>query len=188
MPFVIPTASGQDGKEFSTEPTGGSFNNIDKPGKYHVEVTSVVEEDKYIIDFGVLGAAATDQLDKTLREWLGANQRDQAYSFAIATGLLKIEEVKLAKKAGNDIPFEPKHAVGRQLVIDVDWNEYQGKNTMKITYKGFFAIDHPEIPDEIINRGALKAAGDAGNNPFEAGEQGEEVAAGKEDEFGGLFD
>ncbi|KKL29069.1 hypothetical protein LCGC14_2368840, partial [marine sediment metagenome] len=184
-------------KEFSTDPNA-DFNNISKRGFYHVVVSNAEEEAKLILDFEVLGGQS-DQLGKVLREWIEFSAAAQAYSFAVAAQLITQAEVEAAKKLRADVTFEPLKSKGRHLVIETDFDEYEGKTRVKVVYKGFYAIDDPNPQVQaVINKGMLQAAGDASENLFgdAGGSEGNDGAAAgqskegssvKDDEFGDLF-
>lgn len=149
MSFVLET----------TEDIGGSASDqyLSEPGTYHCVITSVAENegpkgnpiDGFTVGLAVLDGTVGGQKDKStnlclfspdesksdkLQEWAKKKQT----AFAIAAGLLD-----LSKKLGGKVAIDLSEAVGRQIVLTFENNEYEGKTRLQLSYANIYHVDDP---------------------------------------------
>ena len=129
-----------------------------KPGRYHAVIKEVDESyerfDKVIIEFEILGGTVPAQEGSTLSEFFSVtpNSVPRLKRLAIVLGLLTPGEGE------KDIEFAP--AIGRQLVIEVEDNQYEKngvtKKTRRMTFYGCWSLDNPAVADVPKNAEAMK--------------------------------
>jgi len=132
--------------------------NMPDPGRYHVVITAVDESfDKYnsiTVDFQVLTGNKPGQVDRTLTEYFSVSEKaiPRLKRLALCVGLLQPGE------AEREIEFE--QAVGRQLVIEVEENEYEKngekKKGRRISWVGMWSTGNKEVADVPKDVEALK--------------------------------
>lgn len=162
------------------------IDNIDgydvvAPGRYHVEASSVDpgggKNGEMIVDYEVLSGTTPNQEGKTHRDYYSASPaaRKRVLMFALATKIVTVEELKAAREANRRPKIEWRDAVGRQLCVEINEEEYEGKKRSKVGF-GIYAVDSPRAAGIPLNKGRLEKAGDAADDPF---------GGGNEDIFGG---
>jgi hypothetical protein len=145
------------GFEFDTEdipddPTQG-FNV--KPGSYHVEVHKVDEEGgtkgEMVVYYEVLAGTVPNQEGEIHRDYYSKTAKAQGrmITFAIACGLITLEEWQAAKKTKEPMTIEFENAVGLQLCVDLFEDEYQGKTKTKCGF-GLYRLDDKKVADKGI--------------------------------------
>jgi hypothetical protein len=159
-----------DTNDFDPETLGG-FDNP-KPGRYHVQVQQCDEsggkKGEMTVRFEVLAGTVPDQEGKTHLEYFSKTPAaaKRALMFAVACGLTTIDELKQCKGAGKNPVIHFSDAVGRQLCIGLEEDEYEGKKRNKVDFR-IWATDAPEAKDIPKNAGMLAANGTAaGGDPF----------------------
>jgi len=137
--------------------------NSPLPGRYHAilkdaqENVSKAGNPQCQVEFEVLAGTMPGQEGKTITAWLSYSEKaqDQLIRFAIVTGLLKPGD------ANREIDFT--QAVGRQLVIEVEEREYEGKKKASVAYMGFWSVGNQEVAEVPKNEQALAYAAGQGN-------------------------
>jgi hypothetical protein len=127
------------------------------PGLYHVMVKNVDESmtkypSKIVAEFEVLSGTTSGQEHKTHTEWFsvatdGAMRR--VLRLALALGLLRPGEEK-------DVSFGD--AIGKQIIIEIEQQEYEGKKYLRIAFMGMWPIDHPDVRHVPLHAEMLKLA------------------------------
>lgn len=130
------------------------------PGRYHAIVNSGTEinsQDKGTpgteIEFQILAGTVPGQEGTTLPEtfWHTPKALDRLLAFAMACGALRPGENK--DLTGPDYN-------GLQLVVEVGVRKYEvdgvKKETVEITYNGFWEVGHPEVKDVPKDQSALQ--------------------------------
>jgi len=166
MAWEVPTEPDDSGNEF--DPTGSNnFNNIDKAGRYHVEVSGafIDPEDQAVIDYIVLGGDNPDQVDKTFRDWFSPSKksRNRILAFAYATGISSEVAAADAKAKGQPVAFELDDAIGQQLIIGIE-NGTNNKGNPRLECNW----DICGLTDEKA-KGVAIAGVEASSTPFERG-------------------
>jgi hypothetical protein len=135
------------------------------PGRYHVMVTDVIEFPTYapsaiVAEFTVLAGTIPDQQGRSFREFFQTAGKDKAGTeavmkrlqrFAMCLGLMGADE------AERDIDF--KAGVGKQLVIEVIENEYQGRKQSRVSFMGMWPIGHKDVSDVPTDQASLAGSG-----------------------------
>jgi hypothetical protein len=159
------------------------------PGRYHAVVKDVkfqiktpekvieVEEDepfeKVVVTFEALKGTVPGQENRELPEYFATSERaiERLRRLAIVLELLKPGEKE------KQIRFS--EAVGRQLVIEVEDNEYEkaGKTikSVRVAYLGFWSVGNKEVADVPKDENALKLASGGGRQ--EPSQEGSQEAA-----------
>ena len=139
-------------------------------GRYHVQVDSVQESggknDEMVVEFGVLAGTTAGQEGKSHREYFSKSSKaaKRMLLLACATGLTTVEELKAAKEKKKNPVIDFNLAVGRQLCIEIQAEEYQGKMRPKIGF-GIYGVDSPKAAGIPIAQAAAAKAGDTAD-PF----------------------
>lgn len=184
-------------------------DNVDKsyqnpaPGRYHVQVTDLNEDDispkgtpQMWVNMEILSGTVAGQEGRNHREYFTKNEKtgnvNKFLMFALATRITTHEELAKHKAAGTNPVIDPKHAIGRQLCIELTAEMYEGKQTVRCNY-AMFAIDSPKAKGIPLNQGMLKRASDGAADPFASGGGADPTAAGQptsggNDIFGGGID
>lgn len=135
-------------------------NSTPLPGKYHALVKDVDETEaitkwnSVVVDFEILAGTVPGQEGKVIREFFPADASkpkglERLKRFAMSIGLLGAGEAK-------DVPF--REGVGRQLVIEVETNTYQGKTRNRVSWAGIWPLGHGEVRDVPRDAQMLAAA------------------------------
>jgi hypothetical protein len=171
MPWEIPSSN------YDPESIDKGFQPPE-PGRYHVQVTGVDEEaetrsgkPQMTVDFEILAGTPKGQEGRTHREYFVQSEAEGAVNrvliFALATKLITYEELKQHKERGSNPVIDFSRAVDRQLCLEIEHEEYEGKKRARCGYR-MFAVDSPRSKGIPLNKGMLVRAGDAGDDPFEA--------------------
>ncbi|MCP4540278.1 MAG: hypothetical protein GY832_24325 [Chloroflexi bacterium] len=151
MPYEMDTDDGFN-------PEGGSYNNISESGTYHVHVTGIDEEsdgNAVVVDYEVLGGLPDSQVGKTFRDYFNDSlkARGRIVNLMLGAKLTTVDAMKAAKDEGRPVIFEFSQLVGRELMIEVAMEEYQGKIRPKCGF-GIYATDDDRAK-AVLNQGAL---------------------------------
>ena len=149
------------------------------PGSYHVEVVSVDEEAtsksgsaQMQVDYEVLAGTPEGQEGKPHRDYFARTDKafKRALIFAVAAGLTTKEELQQLKAAGKNPTIDFTLAVGRQLCIVIEKDEYEGKVRGKVGF-GMHHVNAEEAKAIPKNQGKLNELGNPvitpDDNPFE---------------------
>lgn len=130
-------------------------SNRPAPGIYHVMVNDATEKSRppekgggrYVqVDMQVLNGTVPGQEGKTITQffYLDGKQAalDNLLKFLMCTGVIHENEAK-------DIDFQTD-LPGSQLVVEAERDEYQGKSRIKLSFGGFWPVDHPEVKRDNI--------------------------------------
>lgn len=124
------------------------------PGRYHVMVVGVdASLSKFpksiAIEFEVLAGTTPGQAGRKHTEFMSTAEaaQDRLLRLALATGILSPGEER-------DVVFQ--EAVGRQIIIELESHEYQGKTTRRVPFAGFWPIGHKDQSDVPLDQEALK--------------------------------
>lgn len=144
-----------------------TLGGLPLPGRYHVMVTDCTEGDSSVeAKFQILAGTTPGQEGKQLTEWFHISDKaiKRLVRFAMCAGLIAPGEEK-------DVDFVG--AVGAQLVIEVEEQEYQGKKKTRISADGLWPVDDAAVASvpKSADAGELAAAS---------------TAAAADDEFGDL--
>jgi hypothetical protein len=135
------------------------------PGRYHAVVKHVDETfekfDKVIVDFEVLAGTVPDQQGRELSEFFSCTEKaiPRLQRLALCLGLLTPGE------PDKDVEFT--EAVGRDLVIEVEENNYTDKKTgkevngVRVGYLGMWSTGNEAVAD--VPKGKLEGDGSNGN-------------------------
>lgn len=142
-------------KEKSEDDVGG---NRPEPGRYHSVITGADESfekvDKIVVDFRVLAGNKDGQVDRTITEYYAVSDKamPRLKRLALCIGLLMPGEPE------KEVDFE--QAVGRQLVIEVEENEYEKdgekKKSRRVSWMGMWSLGNKEVADIPKDAEALK--------------------------------
>lgn len=180
----------------SEDDLGGSFD-YPLPGRYHVVIDDVDESfekhDSVLVDFRVLAGNKQDQEGKNFREYFSTKTKalDRLSRFAICVGLLK---------PGQEADVSFVDAIGKQLIVEVEENEYEKdgekKKNIRISYAGMWSLGNPKVANVPRDAAALKASGQFATEPpkkQDRAEQAEEAASdaakssGEDNDWGSLL-
>lgn len=124
-------------------------SNRPLPGTYHVVISDAGENAtndgrRYIqVDMAVLNGTVPGQEGRTLTEFFHLSGKqaamDRLVKFLLAAKIVGENEEK-------DVNFKTD-APGKQLVVECEADEYQGKKRIKLSFGGFWPVDHPDVKD-----------------------------------------
>ena len=148
------------------------------PGRYHVVVKHVDESfekfDKIVVDFEVLAGTVPDQQGRELSEFFACTDKaiPRLQRLALCVGLLKPGQPEA------DVEFTD--AVGRDLVIEVEENNYKTKegkevNSVRVGYLGMWSTANEAVKD--VPKGTLPEGGGSQGAKIGGGGGGGGVAA-----------
>lgn len=136
------------------------------PGRYHAIVKEVDESmekvDKIIVEFEVLAGTTPGQEGRVVTEYFAITEKaiSRLTRLALVLGLLKPGEEE------RNVAFS--ESVGRDLVIEVEPNEYTNKDgkevkTVRVTYLGFWSTGNEAVADvpkdaEAVDKVVVKDA------------------------------
>ena len=120
------------------------------PGRYHAIVKEVDESmekvDKIIVEFEVLAGTTPGQEGRVVTEYFAVTEKaiPRLQRLAMTLGLLKPGE--------DDRNVLFSDAIGRDLVVEVEPNEYTNKEgkevkTVRVTYLGFWSTGNKAVAD-----------------------------------------
>lgn len=143
------------------------------PGRYHVAVKHVDEKmdkfDKVIVEFEVLAGTTPGQEGRTITEFFAVTDKalPRLQRLAVVLGLIKPGE--------GEKEVEFSDGVGRQLVIEVEENEYEkdGRTIhgVRCAYLGFWSLSNAAVADvpkddAARERGSKKADANTGDGEW----------------------
>lgn len=151
--------------EFDLDEVGGSGKV--SPGDYHVKITSINEnggqKGEMIVDTEILCGTVAGMEGRTFRLYI-PNEYDKwamrkQTALALAAGLFTAADAKAAKAQGKELDPDWQQAVGRQIVICLEPNEYQGKVTTRLAYDNIYAVTDKRASHVPLHAKFLEAAG-----------------------------
>lgn len=130
-----------------------------KPGRYHATIAGfddslTVEADKVIVNFTLLAGTTPGEENKNYREYFGIatdKARKRLWRLAKVCGIIGDDHIA----AKQNIELTAQHFMGRQLVIELVEDEYQGKKRAKMDYFGMYALVDPATSAVPRNAAAL---------------------------------
>lgn len=149
------------------------------PGRYHVIVKEVDESmekvDKIIIEFEVLAGTTPGQEGRVVTEYFAITEKaiPRLQRLAMTLGLLKPGE------DDRDVLFSD--AIGRDLVVEVEPNEYTNKEgkevkTVRVTYLGFWSTSNKAVADVPKYSAVNGASGGSSGNGASGGNGSQSIA------------
>lgn len=134
------------------------------PGRYHVMVKDVDETEalskweSIVMTFEILAGTIPGQEGKTLREFFSVKETaaKRLNLLAMVTGLLSLGEKR-------EVRFS--EARGRQLIIEIEEQEYQGKKRARVPWAGLWRLDHPDVKDVPRDAAMTRMASQATAQP-----------------------
>lgn len=126
--------------EIETDAIGG-FDRV-QPGHYHAKVTYIDEEGgkkgELIAEFEILRGTTANQEGKVHREYFGRDAgkmaRKKLLALAIAGGLTTKAALDRHKADGTSPSLDYTQIVGRQVCLDLEQNEYNGKTSTRLAW------------------------------------------------------
>jgi len=144
-----------DATEYTSETD--THGNMPKPGQYHVEIVkwddSFSKTDAIIAEFGVLAGTTPGQMGKVHTEFFATGSKaddptkrakgtkfclDRIATCAMAAGVVRPGEHKA---------IEASDMLGRDLVIALEEDTYNGKTRVKIPFCQMWPATHPDVAD-----------------------------------------
>lgn len=163
--------------------------NIDRayeppePGRYYVQVTGVDDDavsksgsPQMVVDYLILSGTTPDQSGREYRDYFSraATAVNRVLLFALAAKVTSMADLEAAKKTGKNPVLDFNQAVGRNLCIELDREEYpegSGKWRTKCSF-GIYAADSPKAKGIPLDASAEAKAGDASDSPFDSDDGG----------------
>ncbi len=145
------------------------------PGKYHilgqkVELEKKWDEEKHVekktivFDFEILAGNVANQEGRTSREYISltGGSMKRAVLFALAAGLVTLEQLQAAKAANVNPKINWKEAEGAQLCVEIE--QEAGKKYPRITFGGFWHVNDEAAKDIPKNAGYAPQGGGTETN------------------------
>lgn len=132
--------------DLDTENVGG-YDKV-APGSYHMAITHVDEnggrKGEMIVKTEVLRGTTTNQESKEIAHYF-ANERTplarrKILALAIAAGLTTKQELDQHKANGTSPTLDFNSIVGKQVCMNLEDNEYEGKHTTRLAWDEIY---HP---------------------------------------------
>lgn len=154
----------------------GGYDTV-APGLFHGKVVNVIEEygdrGNMVVDVEVLRHSVSNQIGKVHREFFTKDLSKETFrrkflAFALATELTTVDEVKQLAAHGKSPSIEYTHAVGKQVVMKMEENDYNGKVSTRMSWDSVFHPAHKKANDCPLDMAAINAAGiklPEGRNP-----------------------
>jgi len=154
----------------TSEDIGGGASDLylQQPGTYHCVITDVSEGrgpkgnpiNGFMAELTVLDGTTEGQKDKQTNLVLfspdlsksQANQdwaRKKQTAFVVASGLLDLA------KLGRKVDIELDDCKGRQIIIQFDSDEYDGKSRLQLAYANIWHVDDPRAAKFPKDKGSL---------------------------------
>jgi hypothetical protein len=139
-----------------------------------VEENGGKDHDSVVVDAEVVGCpkGKENNLGKSLREYFQQKGKGakRTLQFAVACGIVTIDDLKAHKAAGRPVIIPFPNAKGKALIMDVEKDTYQGKDRMKVNF-GIFSIDSKEAEGVVLNQNYLnKDGGESGGDSAGGGD------------------
>ena len=154
----------------------GGFDTV-AAGLVHFKIIGIDEDngDKgdLAVDLEVLRHPVSNQVGKVHREKLQKNLsselcRRKFLALALAAELTTIDEIKQLGAQGKSPFIEYPHAIGKQVVMKLDDNEYNGRHSTRMSFDCVFHPASKKANDCPLDMAAINAAGiklPEGRNP-----------------------
>ena len=164
------------------------------PGRYNVVVKHVDESfekfDKVVIDFEVLAGTVPDMEGREITEFFACTEKalPRLQRLALCLGLLQPGE------ADKDVEFS--EGVGRDLVIEVEENNYKTKegkevNSVRVGYLGMWSTGNEavtDVPKGKLPEGGGNSGGQAASGSTPSAPTGQQPAKSSSGGGGGGWD
>jgi hypothetical protein len=134
----------------------GESAYLDVPGTYHFLITRFVKGqgpqgtpiDGFTATLCVLDGTSKDQKDKNLNLCLfdpDPTKSDKAQKWAKMkqTAFLIATEAADLASLGKRVPIDWSAITGRQIIVTLEENEYNGKTNLQVAYANIYHIDDP---------------------------------------------
>lgn len=151
----------------------GGFDRVE-PGSYHMLIIGVNEDGgrkgEMIVDFEVLRGTTPGQEGKVYREsfsWSIERAKNggpgmptrKRLALALATGLITKDGGNSCKAAGKPATIDYTAAMQRQVVINIEAGEYNGKPTARLAFDEIYAPGDKRCRHVPLVKAMLDAAG-----------------------------
>ena len=143
----------------------GKMEDPPAKGNYHVAITVVDEEGgnsgEMIVDMEILAGTTPQQEGRIWRAYYPPTIAFAKFfhRLAISTGLTTMEEVKKAELEKRGITYEFTKMVGRQLMITLHDEEYNGETRTKMAPFHVWSVIDPKCASWPKNEKMLKKGG-----------------------------
>lgn len=135
------------------------------PGRYHVAIVALDENggkrNEMVVDFEVLSGTVEGQSGRVQREYFQKTIKamGRIHQLALACGMVTVEQLKAWKEAGTPPTYDFEGtAIGRQLMIELTEEEYEGKKRVRCGFS-MFRVDDPKCASWPKNAKFLADAG-----------------------------
>lgn len=145
---------------------GGTGDGLKEPGVYHMVVTEVHDGesnkgkaiDGFTIDLVVQND--DDQKDKEFHLALfnaesSKSQESQDWSIKKQTAFFVAANLMRPDQLGTEVEFDLAKAVGHQIIIDLQAEEYEGKTNLRLAYANIYHVDDPRAAKHPKNAASL---------------------------------
>lgn len=161
----------------------GDFDDVDAgglpaAGRYHVRLIDVEEQDdgehtpSSNLTFQILAGTTSGQRGKKVMERIyhpssdlesmnDADKKKEVSKARRALGIAKRMDIYTAAdlKDGKEVDFS--EAIGREFIIDLKEETYQGKKSIRMDYMGIWTVGHPDVMDCPLGGGKKQPTGAA---------------------------
>ena len=134
-------------------------------GNYHVSIASVDEEGgnngEMIVDFEVLAGSTKGMEGRNHRAYYSQTTAFAQYfhRLAVIAGLITAEDLAKKIDAKEAIEYDFTKTVGRQAMITIHEDEYNGKKNLKMSPFHIWSVEDPTCQTWPKNEKLLKKAG-----------------------------
>ena len=133
---------------------GGTGDGLKTPGVYHVVVTEIHDGesnkgkaiDGFTVDLVVQNDG--DEKDKEYHLALfnaeeSKSPESQEWSIKKQTAFFVASNLMRPDQLGKEVEFDLASAVGLQIIIDLQEEEYEGKTNLRLSYANIYHVDDP---------------------------------------------
>lgn len=154
----------------------GGFDTV-AAGLVHFKIIGIDEDHgdrgDLAVDLEVMRHPVSNQLGKVHREKLQKNLsselcRKKFLALALAAELTTVDEIKQLAAQGKSPLIEYSHAIGKNVVMKLEDNEYNGRHSTRMSYDCVFHPASKKANDAPLNMTEIAAAGiklPEGRNP-----------------------
>jgi hypothetical protein len=146
---------------------GWSPDRVDGPesGRYHVAISAIRENGgnrgEMIVDYEVLAGTTPGQEGRVHRDYFAVTIKamSRIHQLAMAVGMITAEQIKTLMEANTPPSYDFEgFAVGRQIMVELTEDEYQGKKRVKCGF-GIYSVNDSRVAKWPKNIAMAKAAG-----------------------------
>lgn len=143
----------------------GALSDPPAPGEYHIAFTEVDEEGgnsgEMVVEMEVLAGTIEGMEGRTHRMYYPhtTNFSKFIHRLALVSGLVTQEQLEAAKKEGAGIEYDFSKIVGRQAMIRLHEDEYQGSKRLKMAPFHIWSVEDPTCARWPKHEKMLKKAG-----------------------------